>query len=723
MGDFGIAKILDGTDAQARTQIGTPYYLSPEICESRPYGRSSDMWSIGVVLYELMALKLPFTAQSLPALVIKICTADPKWEELESKYSSANVELCQNLLLKDCNSRPNVKEILKSDYLMAHISRLLSYTIKMGKGGAEGAVNSGATVDEVDRDIERERSRQKANEKVEKDKEKLAALHAQHEDEREKLRKFKQEKARQRKKKEHETVEDVVYVPDRPTTMRPTLDKRTQSDVELALAQAAYREEERLKEQQQQYERLLKEQQEKHEEELRRNQKVKGRGNEDSYQSRYEYQDQGNNIVAEKRQSRFRQQSQSSHDESVRRSNRNAGSGYEEGSDEMSAARREFFANRAAAQQIKAKVEAYERGAPKRGANVPSSAMEVALAGGGYTNLQQGRPIGEYRSHGRRHDNNPPYGMHGEGSVISGEERIAQVKAQRKREQEKEAAEKERQLQLAYEETRRERMRIEALRKASAEASESHNYDDSEEQTMSHYERQRRRELRKEEENRKHEKILREATKNNQKRSKEGAVAFSIDFSNVDEAAGDVITNGKLKSQNENVYEPSEQFRSRSNSETSNNDSVASGSSRQRKSWGAPIDGTTVRQSLNSTQADEDRADEEAVLKCLEARNGREEAARLHAKQVFRKLREQKRRENKAGRSKGMISVSKTQRPDPRPPTRPPPTKSADSTPPRHFAPKGIKKTSSHRNSSGGENSNDSVVRSRDASPSSNLAR
>ena len=721
MGDFGIAKILDGTDAQARTQIGTPYYLSPEICESRPYGRSSDMWSIGVVLYELMALKLPFTAQSLPALVIKICTADPKWEELESKYSSANVELCQNLLLKDCNSRPNVKEILKSDYLMAHISRLLSYTIKMGKGGAEGAVNSGATVDEVDRDIERERSRQKANEKVEKDKEKLAALHAQHEDEREKLRKFKQEKARQRKKKEHETVEDVVYVPDRPTTMRPTLDKRTQSDVELALAQAAHREEERLKEQQLQYERLLKEQQEKHEEELRRNQKVKGRGNEDSYQSRYEYQDQGNS--AEKRQSRFRQQSQSSQDESVRRSNRNAGSGYEEGSDEMSAARREFFANRAAALQIKAKVEAYERGAPKRGANVPSSAMEVALSGGGYTNLQQGRPIGEYRSHGRRHDNNPPYGMHGEGSVISGEERIAQVKAQRKREQEKEAAEKERQLQLAYEETRRERMRIEALRKASAEASESHNYDDRDEQTMSHYERQRRRELRKEEENRKHEKILREATKNNQKRSKEGAVAFSIDFSNVDEAAGDVITNGKLKSQNENVYEPSEQFRSRSNSETSNNDSVASGSSRQRKSWGAPIDGTTVRQSLNSTQADEDRADEEAVLKCLEARNGREEAARLHAKQVFRKLREQKRRENKAGRSKGMISVSKTQRPDPRPPTRPPPTKSADSTPPRHFAPKGIKKTSSHRNSSGGENSNDSVVRSRDASPSSNLAR
>ena len=43
LGDFGISKILDSTMACARTQIGTPYYLSPEICEDRPYGIKSDM--------------------------------------------------------------------------------------------------------------------------------------------------------------------------------------------------------------------------------------------------------------------------------------------------------------------------------------------------------------------------------------------------------------------------------------------------------------------------------------------------------------------------------------------------------------------------------------------------------------------------------------------------------------------------------------------------------
>lgn len=50
LGDFGIAKVLDATEGQAQTQIGTPYYLSPEICESKPYGRKSDVWSLGTDL-------------------------------------------------------------------------------------------------------------------------------------------------------------------------------------------------------------------------------------------------------------------------------------------------------------------------------------------------------------------------------------------------------------------------------------------------------------------------------------------------------------------------------------------------------------------------------------------------------------------------------------------------------------------------------------------------
>ncbi|VDN10847.1 unnamed protein product [Dibothriocephalus latus] len=57
LGDFGIAKVLNSTLDLARTCIGTPYYLSPEICENKPYNNKSDIWALGCVLYELTTLK------------------------------------------------------------------------------------------------------------------------------------------------------------------------------------------------------------------------------------------------------------------------------------------------------------------------------------------------------------------------------------------------------------------------------------------------------------------------------------------------------------------------------------------------------------------------------------------------------------------------------------------------------------------------------------------
>ena len=52
--------------------VGTPYYLAPEIIKNQPYSFSCDIWSLGVVLYELCTLKPPFTAQNLRYLVMKI---------------------------------------------------------------------------------------------------------------------------------------------------------------------------------------------------------------------------------------------------------------------------------------------------------------------------------------------------------------------------------------------------------------------------------------------------------------------------------------------------------------------------------------------------------------------------------------------------------------------------------------------------------------------------
>eukprot|EP00960_Hanusia_phi_P066356 766383-Hanusia_phi.AAC.3 len=75
LGDFGIAKVLEGTLEMAKTVIGTPYYMSPELFRNQPYSFKSDIWSLGCVLYEIVSLRHAFEARDMNSLVQKILRA------------------------------------------------------------------------------------------------------------------------------------------------------------------------------------------------------------------------------------------------------------------------------------------------------------------------------------------------------------------------------------------------------------------------------------------------------------------------------------------------------------------------------------------------------------------------------------------------------------------------------------------------------------------------
>ena len=54
------------------TIIGTPYYLSPELCQNRPYNQKADVWSLGIILFELCTFKRAFDSDAMPGLIMKI---------------------------------------------------------------------------------------------------------------------------------------------------------------------------------------------------------------------------------------------------------------------------------------------------------------------------------------------------------------------------------------------------------------------------------------------------------------------------------------------------------------------------------------------------------------------------------------------------------------------------------------------------------------------------
>merc|ERR1719182_239460 len=85
MGDFGIAKVLECTAACAQTQVGTPYYLCPEICKGKPYSWGSDIWAMGCILHEMCTGRPPFNGHDLKSLIKSITNAPTP--ELPDEYS------------------------------------------------------------------------------------------------------------------------------------------------------------------------------------------------------------------------------------------------------------------------------------------------------------------------------------------------------------------------------------------------------------------------------------------------------------------------------------------------------------------------------------------------------------------------------------------------------------------------------------------------------------
>ena len=59
LGDLGVARVLSATAELAKTFVGTPYYLSPELLQSQPYGPEADIWALGIIFYEIVTLDHP----------------------------------------------------------------------------------------------------------------------------------------------------------------------------------------------------------------------------------------------------------------------------------------------------------------------------------------------------------------------------------------------------------------------------------------------------------------------------------------------------------------------------------------------------------------------------------------------------------------------------------------------------------------------------------------
>ena len=117
IGDFGVSKKLINNNIYAYTFVGTPYYLSPEICQNKAYDEKSDVWSLGVIIYELITLNKPFDSQSQMGLFMKILKGKPApiINTIKHSYSQKLINMViENLLDKDPLTRYGILQTLNS---------------------------------------------------------------------------------------------------------------------------------------------------------------------------------------------------------------------------------------------------------------------------------------------------------------------------------------------------------------------------------------------------------------------------------------------------------------------------------------------------------------------------------------------------------------------------------------------------------------------------------
>lgn len=116
LGDFNVSKVAKR--GLCMTQTGTPYYASPEVWRDMPYDAKSDMWSLGCVLYEMMALKPPFRAEDMEGLYRKVLRG--QYPRIPPHYSHDLSEVIGVLLQVNPRHRPSVDQLLQMPVMRRH---------------------------------------------------------------------------------------------------------------------------------------------------------------------------------------------------------------------------------------------------------------------------------------------------------------------------------------------------------------------------------------------------------------------------------------------------------------------------------------------------------------------------------------------------------------------------------------------------------------------------
>ena len=116
--DFGLSKIV-GNDEKCTEPYGTLSFVAPEVLQGKPYDKSVDLWSIGIITFLLLCGYLPFDDRHSEREIARQTIQDPVpfEEKIWSKYSPEAKTFVDGLLQKKPEKRYTIKEVLEHPWI------------------------------------------------------------------------------------------------------------------------------------------------------------------------------------------------------------------------------------------------------------------------------------------------------------------------------------------------------------------------------------------------------------------------------------------------------------------------------------------------------------------------------------------------------------------------------------------------------------------------------
>eukprot|EP00043_Microstomoeca_roanoka_P008953 m.85777 g.85777 ORF g.85777 m.85777 type:complete len:736 (+) comp14439_c3_seq1:189-2396(+) len=111
LGDFGLSQHIPWYHPRSTGFVGTPYYMSPDVLNGLDYTAKADVWSLAVLLYELLTLHRPFRAENLEELKWKVRKRD--FVPLSSRHAAAEIrDLFLSMLADEEQNRLSSSEVI-----------------------------------------------------------------------------------------------------------------------------------------------------------------------------------------------------------------------------------------------------------------------------------------------------------------------------------------------------------------------------------------------------------------------------------------------------------------------------------------------------------------------------------------------------------------------------------------------------------------------------------